>query len=355
MAIRLIQIGLGGRGHHWLDLLAKRDDVVPVGYVDADPKVCERVRVRPGFESASFFDRLERAVGEASADAVLIATPSFLHARQALEALEAGLAVLVEKPFGRNLGEAIEVVRRARELDRPVMVAENFRFFQAERTLHAFLAAGTTGQLGLARCIDRRDQPSRTQGPWVKDMEEPFLTEIGVHHFDSFRYLFGRRPTSVLAWSYNPPGSDYAHHGAADAFLEFEGGLSIQYRGTFVATRYEYDLRLETENGDVRTDRSRVWWRPKSGRSFQQVEPQPLPPGEAQRYPHAGMASILDQFRDAVTLGKTPETSGADNLWTLAMLDAAILSARERRKVAIDEVFSPSVREQIGLMHETTA
>ena len=43
MAIRLIQIGLGGRGHHWLDLLAKRDDVVPVGYVDADPKVCERV------------------------------------------------------------------------------------------------------------------------------------------------------------------------------------------------------------------------------------------------------------------------------------------------------------------------
>jgi hypothetical protein len=67
------------------------------------------------------------------------------------------------------------------------------------------------------------------------------------------------------------------------------------------------------------------------------------------------MASILDQFRDAVEFGKPPETSGEDNLWTLAMLDAAILSARDRRKVAIDEVFSRSAREEVGLDDERTA
>lgn len=243
----------------------------------------------------------------------------------------------------------MDLVVKARQAGRPAMVAENYRFFQAERTLRAFLDSGVAGRLGVGLCIDRRDQPSATQGPWVKSMEAPFLTEIAVHHFDSFRYLLDRRPTAVLASSYNPKGGDYEHHGAADAFLEFEGGLSVQYSGTFVANRYEYDLWLEAENGDLRTDRAQVWWRPRSAGAFQPVEPQPLPPGEALRYPHAGMGTILDQFRDAIEAGKAPETRGEDNLWTLAMLEAAVLSAREGRKVAIEEVFTPALQVEIGL------
>ena len=69
------------------------------------------------------------------------------------------------------------------------------------------------------------------------------------------------------------------------------------------------------------------------------LSPQALPPGEALRYPRAGMATILDQFLRALQRGAPAETSGENNLWTLAMLEAAILSAREGRKVSINEVF----------------
>jgi predicted dehydrogenase len=54
--------------------------------------------------------------------------------------------------------------------------------------------------------------------------------------------------------------------------------------------------------------------------------------------------SLLNQFRDALTRGEAPETSGADNLWTLAMVEASMHSAREGRRVEIAEVFAPEMQ-----------
>jgi predicted dehydrogenase len=74
-----------------------------------------------------------------------------------------------------------------------------------------------------------------------------------------------------------------------------------------------------------------------------------VPPGDEQRYPKAGTVSLLNHLRDAITQQTMPETHGADNLWTLAMLEAGIRSAQERRKVQIDEVFLPALRHQAGI------
>jgi predicted dehydrogenase len=255
----------------------------------------------------------------------------------------------VEKPFAPNVQEAVQVVTRAHAVGRPVLVAENYRFFQAERTFRHLLDEGRIGRIASVVCIDRRDQPSHTQGPWVQGMEYPFLTEIAVHHFDSFRYLFNRQPVSILATSYNPPGSDYTQGGAAAALLEMEGGLPIQYSGTMVATRYEYSLWVEGETGELWTDRRRVWWRPKGKRFYKSVPLVPVPKGDEERYPKAGTVSLLNHLRDALTQGKRPETSGADNVWTLAMVDASILSVREDRRVQINAVFPPALQRQVGI------
>ena len=256
---------------------------------------------------------------------------------------------MVEKPLGLNLSEAVMVVERARAMGRPLMVAENYRFFPAERTVRRMLDSGMAGRVSSVVCIDRRDQPSSTQGSWVKSLEYPFLTEIAVHHFDSFRYLFNRQPSSIFATSYNPPGSSYDQGAATEALIGLEGGLSIQYTGTMVASRYEYSLWIEGEGADIWTDRKRVWWRAKGRRFFRPVKCVPVPKGDELPYPKAGTVSLLNQFRDALVQDKLPETSGEDNLWTLAMVEAGILSAREARLVRIDEVFTPALKGQVGL------
>ena len=346
MALKLVHVGVGGRGQHWIEFAAEQSDIQSVACVDVDKEalsaVCETLGC-PGFDS------LGQALAEVSADGVIIASPSFLHGPHSIEALRAGLAVMVEKPLASNLAEAVDVVEVAREMQRPLMVAENYRFFRAERTLRRFLESDTPGEVHKAVCIDRRDQPSDSQGAWVKTMEQPFLTEIAVHHFDSFRYLFDRKPVSVWARTSNPEGSDYDQNASAETLLEMDGGLGIQYSGSFVGSRYEYSLEIETENGVVKTDRSKVWWRPHTSSRFSQVDAVQMPDGEALRYPHAGMLSMMGQFRTAIEGGAAPETSGADNLWTLAMFEAAVASTERDVYVRTDEIFTPELQTRAGV------
>jgi predicted dehydrogenase len=347
--IRLVHVGVGVRGRHWLDIVAGHPGFVSAALVDTDEGALQEARRSPGQEHGRFFTTLEDALSDVEADAVLIASPTFLHARHALQALDAGLGVMVEKPMASSVSEAVSLIARARAVGRPVMVAENYRFFAAERTLGRMLDDQLAGPVASALCFDRRDQPSHTQGAWVKHAGHPFLTEIAVHHFDSFRFLFKRQPASVFARSYNPPGSSYDRQAAVEALIEFDGGVPIQYGGTLVANRYEYSLWLEGEKGDIWTDRKRVWWRPRGRRFFRRARLVEVPKGDELPYPRAGTVSLLNQFHDAVVEGKVPETSAEDNVWTLAMVEAGITSDREGRMVRIDEVLTPGLRRQAGI------
>ena len=350
--IRLIHVGVGVRGRHWLEIVAGHPDFVSAACVDVDDKALQEARRSPGQAHGKFFTSLASAVAEVKADAALIASPTPFHARQTLEALDAGLGVMVEKPLADDLDKAIDLIAHSRAAGRPVMVAENYRFFAAERTVRRMLDDEVAGRIASAVCIDRRDQPSHTQGPWVKTAEHPFLAEIAVHHFDSFRYLFKRQPVSLYATSFNPPGSTYDHNAAVQALIELDGGLPIQYGGTMVANRYEYSLWVDGEKGDIWTDRKRVWWRPRGRRFFLPSRLVPVPKGDELPYPKAGTVSLLNQFRDAMLHGTGPETSAQDNVWTLAMVEAAIAAQRERRAVRIEEVFTPERKRRAGVLAE---
>jgi len=350
MPIRLLHVGVGVRGRHWLDIVAAHPEFTSVGCVDQSEAALQEARRLPGQEHGRFHTDLSDALSTIEADAALIATPTFLHAQHARAALDAGLAVLVEKPLAPTLTDAVALVQRARALGRPAMVAENYRFYQAERTLRQLLTAEAAGALHWVECVDRRNQPSDTQGSWVKTMKHPFLSEIAVHHFDSFRYLFARQPASVFAMSYNPPGSGYENEAGVTAVIELEGGLPVQYAGTMAAARYEFSLWIEGAKGDLWTDRRRVWWRPRGGRFFRPCRSVAVPKGDELPYPKAGTVSLLNEFHAAVTQGRRPETSADDNLWTLAMVEASILSHAEGRKVRIDEVFPTHLRRDAGLI-----
>src|SRR5690606_13378053 len=83
----------------------------------------------------------------AGIDGVVIATPSALHAGQAIAAFENGLAVFCQKPLGRTAQETASVAKAARAADRLLAVDMCYRFTEAMRTIRDLVAAGELGRV----------------------------------------------------------------------------------------------------------------------------------------------------------------------------------------------------------------
>jgi predicted dehydrogenase len=334
-----LQIGVGIRGGHWAEFVRAHPDVECVGFVDVDPVALQKARgIADG--SVPCYQDLDRALSEVAADAALIATPSALHAEHAMRALQARLTVMVEKPFALTVEDALRVLACAGETNRQVMVAENYRYWPSERTVRKLIADGAIGRVDSATMVDRRHMPSGTEGAWLAASEYAQLQEVAIHHFDSLRYFFDSKPTSISARTWNAPWSDYRHGSNTEALLDLQG-VRVQYVGTMLSHRFSFSLWIEGERGVIWTDRKYVFRRGRGSRWFRPVRWVETPPGDGAKYPKGGTTSLLNALRDACVHGTVAETNGNDNIWTVAMVEAGKRSDREGRVVRIDEVYGP--------------
>jgi predicted dehydrogenase len=121
--LRVAVVGVGHLGQHHARLLSAMADVELVGVVDIDHARAESIaaaygtRVRPGTADL---------LGDV--DAVTIATPTVTHTELALPFVEAGVAVLVEKPLASSLEEADRLIDAARRRGCPVATGHTERF-----------------------------------------------------------------------------------------------------------------------------------------------------------------------------------------------------------------------------------
>lgn len=340
MAIKIIHVGTGLRGRQWLEYVRDYPDILSVACVDLDPQALSNAKKKLGPDRCQYLSDVETAFHKVTAEAVLIASPSALHAEHALKALEAGLTIMVEKPLAPSVNDAIRVLQKAKAMGKQIVVAENYRFARAERTVKKAVQDGMVGSIASVTLIDRRRLPSREQGSWVAQMDYPHLKEIAIHHFDSLRSILGCRPTRMAAQVFNPPGSDYRHGACTQAMIEMDGGIHIQYLGTLTSHRYAFSLWIEGEKGVLWTNRKWVLWRPRGRRWFSPLKQVQVPKGDEAPYPREGTTSLINSLRDAVLLGREAETSGQDNLWTLAMVEAGLRSAEQGKTIAMEEILS---------------
>ena len=129
---------------------------------------------------STFEELLERDL-----DGIVIATPSALHARQAIAALERGLAVFCQKPLGRDASETRAVVEAARRADRLLGVDLSYRQTDAARAVRAELAAGAAGQVYAADLVFHNAYgPDK---PWFYDRRLAgggCLLDLAIHLVD---------------------------------------------------------------------------------------------------------------------------------------------------------------------------
>jgi predicted dehydrogenase len=125
-------------------------------------------------------------------DGVVIATPSALHAEQAIAALERGRAVFCQKPLARSAGEARAVVEAARCADRLLGVDLSYRYARAFRVARELVRSGALGEVVAAELVFHNAYgPDK---PWFYDPALAgggCLIDLGIHLVDLAVWTLG--------------------------------------------------------------------------------------------------------------------------------------------------------------------
>ncbi|MFL5075229.1 MAG: Gfo/Idh/MocA family protein [Microvirga sp.] len=137
-------LGVGWIGRHRMEAILATGAVEVAGIADASAEMAAAAAtLAPGARLASTLDELL----DLGLDAVVIATPSALHAAQSIRALECGAAVFCQKPLGRTAAEARAVVDAARAADRLLCVDLSYRFTEGMRRIREIVRAGGLGRV----------------------------------------------------------------------------------------------------------------------------------------------------------------------------------------------------------------
>lgn len=331
MAIRLIQVGMGGWGLMWGNTVRRSEDAELVACVDMDQAARARAQKKLELPPERCFSSLSDALTAVECDAVLVTTFLPAHVPVALEALAAGKHVLLEKPFAPTLADARRVVAAAATHGRLLMISQNYRFYPAARTVAALVREGTLGAVGAVNIDFRRYANSaQLEGHRHYALRQPLLLDMAIHHFDLMRMLLGQEPQQVNCHAWNPPWSKFTDPAAATATIEFDGGALVSYRGSWVSpgpqTYWDGEWHMECERGEI-------FWtgRDDQGTSGDRVTirllGKPARRVKLPELPAIDQAGSLKAFAQAIQSGQEPETSGRANMGSLALTFAMIESA----------------------------
>ena len=142
-------------------------------------------------------------VGRADVDLVCITTPPVTHAEMSLAALDAGKAVLCEKPMAMNAGETEAMRQRAREAGRLALIDHELRFLPARRRMREMILGGEIGRVRHAKFLFRSDSRAAADAAWSWWSDERAgggaLGAIGSHAVDALHWLLGAQVSHVSA------------------------------------------------------------------------------------------------------------------------------------------------------------
>ena len=250
--------------------------------------------------------------------------------------------ILAQKPLAMNYREALETVLACEEAGIVLAVNQNMRFDQSVRAAKTLLDRGILGAPVFAT-IDMRGIPHWM--PWHRELRGLTLRVMSIHHLDAFRYWFGE-PASIYCSVRTDPRTSFPHSdGICTYILEYASGLRcVAIDDTWTGPAREgcpADLRIQWRIegldglalGDLGwckepyTTPSSVRYAARGDLDFHR------PVWTESWFPDAFVGTMA-QLLVALETGTPPAISGKDNLKTLALVDAAYVSAAESRAVS---------------------
>jgi len=290
------------------------------------------------FDVPAVYDDAEAMLAAERLDFVDIITGVDTHAHFVGLAAAHRLPVICQKPMAPDLQTAEVMVRTCQEAGVPFMIHENWRWQPAIRMLKEALAEGQAGRPFRARITFSSSFPVFANQPFLAELEQFMLTDIGSHILDTARFLFGEaRTVYCQTRRINPAikGED-----VATVVMEMGEGVTVTCEMSY-ASRLEHErfpetyVLVECDGGSVELAPD-LWIRVTTAAgTIARRCPTPRYPWADPAYGivHASIVSCNAHLLASLRSGRQAETSGADNLNTVRLVFAAYQSAAKKRVV----------------------
>ncbi|WP_136618243.1 MULTISPECIES: Gfo/Idh/MocA family protein [Mesorhizobium] len=339
--INAVLVGCGAMSKAWLDAIRQIDGLAIVGLVDLD---ADRARARAqeyDLTNAVIGTSLDAVLDRTRPDAVFDVVVPAARREVALSAFAHHCHLLTEKPLADSPENARAIVEAARQAGRIHAVVQNRRYVANVRRIRRFLSSGA---IGAPTSIHADFFVAPHFGGFREEMAHVLLLDMAIHTFDAARYMVAGEPANVYCQEWEPANSWYRQGSSASAVFDLGGGKQFTYAGSWCAagfrTSWEGDWRIVAERGSLIWDghdalKAEVVVPGRDG-LLDKTQPIDVPPLDASDR-IGGHLGIIQDFIRAIETGTEPETRGADNIKSLAMVFGAIESAETGRRVAIAE------------------
>jgi predicted dehydrogenase len=325
--MKLIQVGLGEFGFGWLkDVLLKYDGIQIMAVVDRNQEALNMAKELPGMNNTGLFTDLREALTVYKPDFILNITPPAVHKDIDFTAYEYKIPVLSEKPIAETYEDAKEIFDKSLELNVPVMIAENYRYFNIVRTVQKFLISGEIGKINSIHVDFSR---KHRMNNYHKSLQHPLLLDVTIHHIDIIRYLTGVECRTVFARAWTPQWSWYEGYSTLDLLLDMEKDVRVSYRGSLSSFKNDTDWMgnwvIEGESGMIKMSEGIISIIKEDGEQAVRVTEE-----------CDSRKLVLEEFINSLKKGSAGETDIRDNMKTFEIVDAASRSICNSKVVKME-------------------
>lgn len=341
----MLSIGVIGTGNisraHLHAYLQFPEEVQVVALADIEPGKAETARAEFALDRARVYEDATTMLASEHLDLVSIATPPGTHCELSVQALEAGVHVIVEKPMAPSLEECDRMLEAQRRSGKLLSVIAQNRFRDDMAQLKAVLDSGRIGRIAHARIASawwrgRAYYDLWWRGTWASEGGGPTLNHA-IHHIDLALWLLGR-PQAVAAMMTNAGHDNAEVEDLSVALLQYERGLA-ELTSSVVHHGEQQEIIVQGEHArigqpwSVAAETARPNGFPETGGDAELVaELEALAAGQAP-LEHTGHSGQLGDVIAAIREGRAPLVDGEAGKRAIELVTAIYAAAIERRTI----------------------
>ncbi len=301
----------------------------------------ERAKARGEEFSVDYFVDFKQMLEQADLDVIHVCTPHYMHAPIVIDACNAGIDVLTEKPMSIKMENAEKMVKAAKDNDVTLGVIFQNRYNPGAILIKETLESGVLGKIHSGKLVvtwDRSDEyytQSDWKGTWEKEGGGVVIDQA-IHTLDLMRWFVDDHIEYVEANIGNRAHEIIEVEDSAEGIVKYKNGVITAFHTiNYYSYNAPVEIELHCENGLVKMVADNASIKFNDGREYI-AGPNPNESfnyGNVKSYWGVSHSKQIENYYESLANGIDPDITGEDALKTQKMVCAIYESGKSNSRV----------------------